>query len=73
MLSTIDLLAEALSRDSELPATDRRVRIFTGAVVGAWMAVLLRWAESDGGEPLADVLDEALATLEQGLDKPMPS
>jgi hypothetical protein len=37
------------------------------------VAVLLRWAESDGEEPLADVLDEALATLEQGLDQPLPS
>jgi AcrR family transcriptional regulator len=71
MLSTMDLLAEALSRDAGLPAADRRVRIFTGAILGAWMSVLIRWAAADGEERLADVLDEAMATLEEGLDGPL--
>jgi len=71
MLSTIDLLAETLARASGLPADDRRVRIFTGAIVGAWVAVLVRWAEGDGQERLAEILDEALAILEDGLDTPL--
>ena len=71
MLSTMDLLAETLARASGLPADDRRVRIFTGAIVGAWVAVLVRWAEGDGQERLAEILDEALAILEDGLDTPL--
>jgi AcrR family transcriptional regulator len=71
MLSTMDLLAGTLARASGLPADDRRVRIFTGAIVGAWMVVLVRWAEGNGEERLAEILDEALATLEDGLDRPL--
>lgn len=71
MLTTMDVFAEALARDSGLPAADRRVRVFTGAVVGAWMAVLVRWAETDGEERLSQMIDDALATLEEGLDKPL--
>jgi AcrR family transcriptional regulator len=71
MLTTMDVFAEALARDSGLPAADRRVRVFTGAVVGAWMAVLVRWAETDGEERLSQMIDDALATLEEGLDRPL--
>jgi AcrR family transcriptional regulator len=71
MLTTMDVFAEALARDSGLPASDRRVRVFTGAVVGAWMAVLVRWAETDGEERLSQMIDDALATLEEGLDRPL--
>jgi len=71
MLTTMDILAETLARASGLPADDRRVRIFTGAIVGAWISVLVGWAEGNGEERLAEILDEALAALEDGLDRPL--
>jgi hypothetical protein len=73
MLTTMDVLAEALARDTGLPPTDPRVRVFTGAVVGAWIGMLVQWAETGGdeGQRLGPALDGALAALADGLDRPL--
>jgi AcrR family transcriptional regulator len=71
MLTTMDVLAEALARDTGLPPSHHQVRIFTGAVVGAWIGVLAGWAEAGGEHRLVTVLDDALATLAEGLDRPL--
>jgi hypothetical protein len=68
LLSTIDLLAEPFARRLGRPATDLQVRALIGAIVGAWMAVLMEWIDQGGTRSLAELMDEALVALQQGLD-----
>ena len=67
MLTTMNVLAPPLAHRLGLPETDLRVRSFAGAVIGAWLAVLLEWIDSEGTLDLADLMDEALVALETGL------
>ncbi|MBG0819206.1 TetR family transcriptional regulator [Planomonospora sp. ID91781] len=72
MIATIDVFTRALSaRMTPAPAgraaADLLARTAAGAVVGAMLAALFSWAESDGTRPLADIVDETLALLESGL------
>jgi AcrR family transcriptional regulator len=67
MVATIDLLAPPLARRLGRDERDLGVRVAVGAVIGAWFAVLTEWIASDGAMDLADVMDQAMATLESGL------
>ncbi|WP_449064894.1 acyl-CoA-like ligand-binding transcription factor [Planomonospora algeriensis] len=73
MIATIDVFTRALTArmDRADPAArasaDLLARTAAGAVVGAMLAALFSWAESDGTRPLADIVDETLALLESGL------
>jgi AcrR family transcriptional regulator len=65
--TTLRLLAGAVAERTGRAATDFEVRAFAGAVVGALVAVLEQWLESDGKENPAELVDRALAYLEAGL------
>jgi AcrR family transcriptional regulator len=65
--ATINIMAEPMARRSGRDPKDFRVRAFAGACIGAWLASLQEWIDSDGDQNLADLMDEALAVLEEGL------
>ncbi len=67
MVTTMNVLAPPLARRLGRPETDLAVRSYVGAVIGAWLAVLLEWIDSEGTLDLADLMDEALGALETGL------
>jgi AcrR family transcriptional regulator len=67
MVATIDVLAPPLARRLGRDETDLTVRLYVGAVIGAWLAVLLEWIASDGALDVADLMDTALGALEAGL------
>jgi AcrR family transcriptional regulator len=67
MVTTIDTLAPPLARRLGRPETDLDVRTLVGAVIGAWLAALLEWLDSDGAHDILQLLDQALDTLETGL------
>jgi AcrR family transcriptional regulator len=46
-----------------LPPTDIKVEALVGAALGALDAASTRWAESDGGEDLIGLIDEAFAAI----------
>jgi AcrR family transcriptional regulator len=71
IVTTVDLIVDALAEGSGRDPSDRRLRLFAGACVGVWISVLPSWAAGDGEERIADVMDEALAALEKGLDQPL--
>jgi len=66
MTQTIAMLAELIASRTGRPADDPTVRIGVGALMGAWIAVILHWAEHPERDLAAD-LDEAMAHLEAGL------
>jgi AcrR family transcriptional regulator len=68
MLATIDVMAVALAERLGREPSDGRVRALCGACIGALMDCVLRWL--DGGaqlEALADLVDEALDVVENGV------
>jgi AcrR family transcriptional regulator len=67
MVGTINVLAPPLARRLGRSERDVGVRTFVGAVIGAWLAVFLEWIASDGKLDLADLMDEALGALDEGL------
>ena len=67
LAATIDIMAEPMARRSGRDAKDFAVRAFAGACVGAWLAAIQEWIDSDGAKDLADLMDEALGALETGL------
>ncbi|RCG31328.1 TetR family transcriptional regulator [Sphaerisporangium album] len=48
-------------------ADDLEVRVFAGAVVGAWIVAVERWIELEGATPLAALMDEVLVFLGRGM------
>ncbi len=66
-IDTIAMLRRAIAERSGRPADDFRVHVLAGAVVGAWVAAIERWVESDGQEPLVGLMDRVLVLLEEGL------
>lgn len=48
---------------------DLEVRVWAMSLVGGLMETALYWAEHDHGDDLADLVDRALTTLEQGLPR----
>ncbi|MET8141867.1 TetR family transcriptional regulator [Sphaerisporangium sp. NPDC005288] len=66
-IATMATLRNAIAQRTGVPEDDFRLRVFTGAVMGAWMAAIELWIESEGTEPLADLMDRVLGLLEEGL------
>jgi AcrR family transcriptional regulator len=67
LIMTVPAL-RARSLDNLLSTIDLLVRALIGAIVGAWMAVLMEWIDQGGTRSLAELMDEALVALQQGLD-----
>jgi AcrR family transcriptional regulator len=65
--TTIALIADSVARRLGRPAGDFDTRTFAGACIGAMLPAILTWAEGDGRDNLAELLDRALALLETGL------
>jgi AcrR family transcriptional regulator len=66
-VSTTAVFREAFSQRTGRSADDFELRVLAGAIVGAFVAALEVWIESDHGEGLADIVDQTLARLESGL------
>ncbi|MET8157323.1 TetR family transcriptional regulator [Sphaerisporangium sp. NPDC005289] len=66
-IATMATLRSAIAQRTGVPEDDFRLRVFTGAVVGAWTAAIELWVESERTEPLADLIDRVLGLLEEGL------
>ena len=66
MTQTTAMLAELIASRAGRAVDDPTVRIGVGALMGAWIAVILHWAEHPERDLAAD-LDEAIAHLEAGL------
>jgi len=69
-LTTRSLLASAVGQRLDVPATDFRVQILTGAVIGALVAVLDNWMETESPDDLGELIDRAMAILEAGFPYP---
>jgi AcrR family transcriptional regulator len=65
--STVDLIGAAVAARTGRAAGDAEVRVFAGAVVGALIAAIQLWVDTDGERPLLELIDGALAHLEAGL------
>jgi AcrR family transcriptional regulator len=65
--NTILLISEIVGRRLGRPADDFEVRTFAGAFVGALLPIIFIWVESDGAEDVVELMDRALAFLENGL------
>jgi AcrR family transcriptional regulator len=68
LIGTTALLASAAAKRTGLPATDFRLRTFAGACIGVMLAALFQWMDSDRTGDVAELIDRALAELEQGFD-----
>ena len=66
-LDMLNMMSGAIAERTGLDANDFRIRVIAGAVVGAFVAVLDIWVESDGGQNLPELLDRTLEELESGL------
>lgn len=64
----IDALSAQLAARSGTSATDFRVQVTTGALMGAVLSAVRAWHAEGATEPLPDLLDRTLATLQGGLD-----
>lgn len=67
LAATIDIMAGPMAERSGRDPKDFAVRAFAGACIGAWLAAIQEWIDSDGHKDLADLMDEALGALENGL------
>jgi AcrR family transcriptional regulator len=66
MTDTTGMIAELVASQAGRTVDDPAVRISVGALMGAWLTVILYWAAHPGRD-LADDMDEAMAHLEAGL------
>ncbi|NJC72837.1 TetR family transcriptional regulator [Planosporangium thailandense] len=66
LTGTIDVLAGPLARRSGREPDDFAVRALAGACLGALLAAVFAWLESNGEQDLPGLIDEALAHLESG-------
>ncbi|WP_214103708.1 acyl-CoA-like ligand-binding transcription factor [Acrocarpospora catenulata] len=67
MMSTMDLLADTIARREGADPTGLPIRTLVGATMGALLPAMYEWVETDGARPLADMIDDAIALLEEGL------
>jgi AcrR family transcriptional regulator len=67
LVNTIDVIAVPIAARTGRRPDDFAVRAFAGACIGALIAALLKWVDSDGDPDLPDLLDEALQAVETGL------
>jgi len=73
MLATIDILSPPMARRLGRPEGDPAIRALVGAVIGAWLAVLMDWLNSDGALSLPELLDSSLEALEDGFTTRPPA
>jgi AcrR family transcriptional regulator len=66
-LTTTRLLREAFGRQTGRSPDDLELRVLAGAIVGALVAALELWVESNEGEGFDEIVDRTLARLESGL------
>jgi AcrR family transcriptional regulator len=66
MTQTTAMLAELVATRAGRAVDDPVVRIGVGALIGAWIAVILHWADHPDRDLAVD-LDEAIAQLQDGL------
>jgi AcrR family transcriptional regulator len=64
IMASVDLIAEPLARRLDVPVADPRVRALAGGLIGSMLAAGLSWIDDDSRD-LRDVVDEALAALEE--------
>ena len=60
------MLAESFGRRGVGGPGDFRLRTLAGVCIGALMASVFAWAESDGERDLGELMDESLGLLEDG-------
>lgn len=63
-----DTLSTQIAARRGATAADFRTRIAAGALLGAVLSAVQVWQEEGGTEPLPDLLDRTLTTLQEGLD-----
>jgi AcrR family transcriptional regulator len=66
-LGTTAMLRQALAERLGRNPDDLALRVFAGAVVGAMLGVLEPWLYNPDGPRLVELIDQALAQLEEGL------
>jgi AcrR family transcriptional regulator len=66
LIGTTDLLASAAAQRTGGSPDDFRLRMFSGACIGAILAAMFAWIDSDRSEDIAALMDRALAELEKG-------
>ncbi|QVQ50874.1 TetR family transcriptional regulator [Spiractinospora alimapuensis] len=64
----VDTLSARLAARGGAAATDFRVQVTTGALLGAVLSAVRVWHAEGGTEPLPELLDRTLAALQEGLD-----
>ncbi|MDF9815312.1 AcrR family transcriptional regulator [Streptomyces sp. SPB162] len=67
MSMTGRMLARVIAERTGRPADDLELRIFTGAVLGAFQEATMHWAEHEQQGDLLDVVERTLDVLERGL------
>jgi AcrR family transcriptional regulator len=68
LIGTTDLLAAAAAERTGRSPDDFRLRAFSGACIGAVLAAMFAWIDSDRSSDFAELIDRALAELEAGFD-----
>ncbi len=66
-VATVTMLTAAIAERTGRSVDDFEVRVFAGAVTGAWISAIQRWIESDCQESLLDLLDEVMDFLQKGM------
>jgi hypothetical protein len=66
-ISTVGLFCRLLAERTGRTPTDLQVRSFAGAVVGALTAVFEVWIVDPDQLPIAQLIDDALSHLKDGL------
>lgn len=70
LTTQMNTLAGGIAGRLGVPADDLRPRVMAGALFGASLAVMLAWAQGDGRDDLYELVDRALAALDEA-GKPM--
>ncbi|MEV6982871.1 TetR family transcriptional regulator [Sphaerisporangium sp. NPDC051017] len=66
-IASMTILTDVAARRTGRSPGDMEVRVFAGAVMGAWIVAVERWVELEGARPLAELMDEVLVFLGRGM------
>jgi AcrR family transcriptional regulator len=67
LIDTVEAIATAFAARLGRSPDDFRVRALAGACVGSLIECVIRWAQGDGKLNMAELVDEALSVLEDGV------
>jgi AcrR family transcriptional regulator len=67
LIDTVDAIATAFAARLDRSPQDFRVRALSGACVGSLIECVIQWAQSDGKLNMAQLVDEALSVIEDGV------